>query len=484
MRAFALLSCLLAALFAAPAALADPVPVGAAAYVNVNLLTVSAYAGRSNDIVVSRDATGWWVTETSGLAMSPATGCGHVSGQPTSTVRCTGGITNLRVNLGDWDDELVITANVRSDVNGGDGNDTITGGPGQDFMEGGFGNDVITGGASMDTVHYQTRTAPVRVSNDGAANDGQTGEYDNVGTDVENLWGGQGEDTIHGNDQANWLYGLGGWDWISGRAGDDLIDGGDGNDTMDGGTGGDDLTGGNGTGDTVDYSSRTAYVSVWLDSSSNDGEYGEGDFVSLTTENITGGSAGDVLAGSSVRNVLRGGPGNDALLGYGGDDALLGEAGGDSLYGGEGDDWMPGDAYGTLVGTDTVDGGPGFDSTGYEGRANAVYVFLDGVANDGQPSENDQLVGVESVVGGNGNDAFVGSVAAETLSGGNGADYLDGDGGADVLRGGSGEDTIYGFDGDDTLDGGSGVDDLDGEAGSDRCEAADGGARAGCERPL
>jgi Ca2+-binding RTX toxin-like protein len=479
-RAFALISSLLAVLLWAPVAVADPVPSGATAYVNVNLLTVSAYPGHGNDLVVSRDATGWWVTETGGLAMSPAVGCAHVSGQPSSRVRCTGAITSLRVSLGDWDDSLVITANVRSDVNGGDGNDTVTGGPGQDFMEGGFGNDVLTGGSGMDTVHYQTRTAPVRVSNDGAANDGQYGEDDNIGTDVENLWGGQSDDTIHGNDQANWLYGLGGWDYLRGHGGNDLIDGGDGNDSLDGGPGADDLTGANGT-DTVDYGSRTAYVSVWLDSVRNDGEPGENDFVSLNTENVIGGSGGDVLVGSSVRNVLRGGPGNDALLGYGGDDALLGEAGPDALYGGDGNDWMPGDAYGTVVGTDHIDGGPGVDSTGYEGRTTGVIVILDGLANDGQYGENDHLVDIEGVTGGNGADAMVGGPGADTLSGGNGNDYLDGDGGADTLRGGSGEDTLYGFDGDDTLDGGAGVDALDGEAGWDRCEVADSGLRARCE---
>ncbi len=480
----ALLAALLLSLsfsLSVPSAHADPLPAGLTASVNVNLMTVTAYPGRSNNVVISRDATGWWVSESGPLAVSAGPGCAHVSGYPTTTVRCQLGVTNVRVNLGDWDDELTVTANVTTDVNGGDGNDVINGGPGQDFIDGGFGADVLRGGVGLDTVSYQSRTSSVRASIDGVANDaGQSGERDTIATDVENLWGGAGWDTLYGSDQRNFLYGLGGWDTLYGRGGNDHIDGGDGNDTMDGGLGADTLYGANDT-DTADYGSRTVGVAVYLDGVANDGESGEADNVSLNTENVTGGSGDDVLAGSSARNVLRGGPGADGLVGHDGDDSLLGEDGDDLIFGGDGNDWLPGDRAGGPIGRDYVDGGNGVDSTTYEGRTIGVFVILDGDANDGQYGEGDRLLAIETVTGGNGADALVGGPGGETLSGGNGADYIDGAGGADVLRGGPGDDTIYGLDGDDTLDGGTGVDDLDGEAGSDRCEAADGGGRASCE---
>lgn len=55
-------------------------------------------------------------------------------------------------------------------------------------------------------------------------------------------------------------------------------------------------------------------------------------------ENVTGGSAGDMLTGDANANDLSGGGGNDALTGNDGDDTLTGGAGNDSLNGGIGSD--------------------------------------------------------------------------------------------------------------------------------------------------
>src|SRR5262249_23776421 len=54
-------------------------------------------------------------------------------------------------------------------------------------------------------------------------------------TVIETAKGGQGNDTIIGNDYANFLFG---------NAGDDDLNGGPGNDTLNGGPGSDTLTGG------------------------------------------------------------------------------------------------------------------------------------------------------------------------------------------------------------------------------------------------
>ena len=66
----------------------------------------------------------------------------------------------------------------------------------------------------------------------------------------------------------------------------------------------------------------------------NDGELGELDFIDPNTNDVFGGSAGDVLVGGSGANVLIGNAGDDALDGNGGDDELVGGAGGDFLAGG------------------------------------------------------------------------------------------------------------------------------------------------------
>ena len=72
---------------------------------------------------------------------------------------------------------------------------------------------------------------------DGTTGGGETGEADTVGTDVENLKGGAGDDAITGNALANQLEGGAGVDTIAGLGGDDVIDGGAGADVIDCGLG-------------------------------------------------------------------------------------------------------------------------------------------------------------------------------------------------------------------------------------------------------
>jgi Ca2+-binding RTX toxin-like protein len=63
------------------------------------------------------------------------------------------------------------------------------------------------------------------------------GEGDRIATDVENLIGGSGDDTIVGNLGDNQLEGGGGNDTIFGVGGDDVLDGNAGNDVLDCGGG-------------------------------------------------------------------------------------------------------------------------------------------------------------------------------------------------------------------------------------------------------
>ena len=53
-------------------------------------------------------------------------------------------------------------------------------------------------------------------------------------------------------------------------------------------------------------------------------------------ENVTGGSAADILTGDGLANVLAGGSGSDNLMGGGGDDILIGGAGSNKIDGGIG----------------------------------------------------------------------------------------------------------------------------------------------------
>ena len=136
--------------------------------------------------------------------------------------------------------------------------------------------------------------------------------------------------------------------------------------------------------------------------------------------------------------------GNDSVLGLGGNDSIdggadndtiLGEAGRDTITGGEGNDSLQGG-----LGNDSLIGGAGTDWASYASATGAVTVNL-GAGTSSGADGNDNLIGIENILGGDGNDV------------------LTGDNFANVLDGGAGDDRLYGGDGNDTLIGGAGTTD-------------------------
>lgn len=238
------------------------------------------------------------------------------------------------------------------------------------------------------------------------------------------ILGGDGIDNLNGGD---------GNDSILGEAGTDTLNGGGGNDSLDGGPDGDAISGGAGV-DTVDYSSRANPLTITLDGQTGDGETGENDNLAADIEIVNGGSGPDSITGSGIDNVLNGNAGNDTLNGLGGNDTLNGADGDDVLNGG--------------AGADTLNGGNGTDSVSYAGAAVPVRVTLDGLAGDGAAGENDNVAAdVENVTGGNVNDVLIGNAGANVLQGGPGDDRLLGGAGPDTLDGGDGNDAIQALDG-------------------------------------
>src|SRR5262249_3192728 len=120
------------------------------------------------------------------------------------------------------------------------GNDTMDGGLECDLLDGGTGADSMEGGGGVpcDTVTYVSRTAHVSVTLEQTANDGETGEGDNV-TDVVRIIGGAGPDTLIGDANGNELCGGAGNDTLDGGMGDDALNGEADNDTELGGDGND-----------------------------------------------------------------------------------------------------------------------------------------------------------------------------------------------------------------------------------------------------
>jgi Ca2+-binding RTX toxin-like protein len=290
----------------------------------VTELRFAAAPGEANDVVIAPPSGGRFFVRDAGVAaLTPGVGCAPVAGDPRAATCIATGVSELDADLGNGNDMLRNGLSLRSFVNGGPGNDDLFGGPGQDSLDGGTGSDTIRGGPGLDDVSYAARSAPVSVTLDGIANDGEVGEGDDIGSDVEQIFGGQAGDRLVGD---------GGAQLLSGGPGDDILDGGGGADTLDGGDGT----------DTVTYASRTTPLTVTLDDVANDGAALEGDDVTSTVENVIGGSAADSLTGDASDNELTGGAGADTLSGLAGGDALLGQAGADTLIGGPGVDGLSG----------------------------------------------------------------------------------------------------------------------------------------------
>lgn len=126
-------------------------------------------------------------------------------------------------------------------LDGGNGDDDLFGYAGNDtFTEGSSanGSDLIAGGAGTDTASYASRSAALKLSLNGAYDDGASGESDRIGSDVENLVGGKGADTITGNGLVNVLTGGTGKDKLYGLDGNDTFQTVDGYvDALSGGSG-------------------------------------------------------------------------------------------------------------------------------------------------------------------------------------------------------------------------------------------------------
>ena len=387
-----------------------------------------------------------------------------------------------------------------NELEGGAGDDVLRGEGGDDTIDGGADADAVIGGSGTDTADYSARGAGVTLHVDGAANDGEPGEGDDVEDDVEKLTGsahgdrivgGAGANTVTGGGGDDSLDGGGGNDTVNGSSGDDALagasgtdtlDGGSGDDRLDGGTGSDTMAGGEGAVDLADYGNRGNAVTVDLDNGSDDGESGERDNVRTDVEAVGGGGASDRITGDSDANRLYGGPGgNDTIDGSRGDDAidggpgtdkLNGGDGADGIAGGDGDDTLEGDAHNDWLdggagadtlrgdsGADRIAGGPDSDLADYSERSRGVQVTVDGSGSDGEPGENDEVVpDVERVAGGAGDDKLTGDAGDNVLSGNSGRDTLIGGPGGDLLDGGRSDDTLQGGAGADRMAGGDGAD--------------------------
>ncbi|HEY6592626.1 MAG TPA: calcium-binding protein, partial [Asanoa sp.] len=125
-------------------------------------------------------------------------------------------------------------------------------------------------------------------------------------------------------------------------------------------------------------------------------------------------------------------------LGDGDDAVTVGAPTNAVILGGPGDDQLQGG-----TGQDVFEGDEGTDGVSYGPRVAPITTSKDGVANDGEANEGDNIGSdVERITGGSANDSIGGGPDADILDGGPGDDILSGGPGADQLLGGPGRDAV------------------------------------------
>ena len=184
------------------------------------------------------------------------------------------------------------------------------------MSSGGLGADDVSGGTQVDSHHLllrqlrrqrtlRRRDRHARRRHQRRQQRGrQRSRRDNIGSDVENITGAGGNDTLNGSSLANILVGGAGADTLLGLGGDDRLDGGTENDILDAAGGHNTLIGGDGN-DTL---------------SSLEGN-----------DSLNGGNNDDDLDAGAGNNILDAGAGNDSLsvpvvtkpLRWHGNDALM-----------------------------------------------------------------------------------------------------------------------------------------------------------------
>lgn len=357
------------------------------------------------------------------------------------------------------------------------GDDMVFGEGGDDMLAGGLGNDLLDGGTGADTLYGD---AYAFFYNDGTAFGGQdtffpTDVDPNVGTNVDTLNGGDGDDVL-----------------VT-RFGADILNGGSGVDALS-------------------YDRRENATGLTVDVSSGAGVTGDGvSFTSVERLQAVGGSGNDSFTGGEFADSFRGGAGSDVINGGGGNDTatinLQSEAGADTINLGAGDDTLNVSAVAArqvrvTFTSSEVGNGSATDSNTMANQDGGLAVRLQAEDADGNltglvtrtddegitfvdpafgvtfdvrdlvsgAARGDQFRAV--ILGTSGADTITANATPDYINAGMGNDIVNGGTSNDFLVGGAGDDILTGgdnsiLDGDDSFIGGGGNDTIFGGFGND-----------------
>jgi len=408
------------------------------------------------------------------------------SGNLVSYEYYTAGVT---VDLGTASAQTVVTGSGDIDtliniqnIKGGEGNDT--------FRTNFAVSNQFDGNSGNNTMDYSNANASQKIV---VTLDGANFRDVTIGTgtvvdsvkNIQNVYGGAGNDTIIGDGNSNILDGGSGNDLIRGiaglnnlrgGAGDDTVYGGTGNDIIDGGSGsdtiyanaGDNLIYGGDDGDTiVSGTGNDTIYGGYVDGSSVHQDNSLQDWVSFdgalanVTINLNSATVGTFAGATGYAQSAA--TGLDSLFGIeniiasaNNDNITLNDTIVNTVYGGAGSDTIK-------VASSAYTGGNTIDGFGVSGVQNSS----DSDTMDYSELENTQNIIVDlntTDVNGYATVTFAGGINAdklknvENITGTDGNDILYGKSGQNnTLIGGLGDDTLMGRSGDNYLDGGEGT---------------------------
>jgi RTX calcium-binding nonapeptide repeat (4 copies) len=260
-------------------------------------IVFQAAPGEDNEMSIYESGGFVYVTDI-GPPVTAGSGCEAIG----SNSRCgTAGVTTVSVYAGNGDNSVSTTVSYDTRIEGagansnfffggpgddelhgstgrdklhpGGGDDEVFGGGAADILSGGAGRDGLHGGegddefwsdpgpeafggdGGVDRVTYFGRSAPIVVDLDNDLifpQDGEAGEGDDVGSDIENVVGGAGDDKLLGQSGAV-------ANDLDGGPGHDLLVGRGGIDSFHAGPGADEVRSADGTLDTADCGDDTDF---------------------------------------------------------------------------------------------------------------------------------------------------------------------------------------------------------------------------------
>lgn len=314
------------------------------------------------------------------------------------------------------------------------------------------------------------------------------------GTVIENIYGGDGNDTLTGNAADNVIFGGRGNDTLKGMAGNDTLDGGAGSDTAVYDFGISrfsfnianservdiaDTLGSLGTdivenveffnflGSIYSWAQLTSYIQALAALSQIGVQFGSavsysdltGGIVLSALDLSVSGASGNIVSVDRSGSVLTvnylqlGAPNELKITGSGLADTIIVKGVHTSLAsavdGGDGNDTI---AIQVIGAASVLNGGDGSDTITANGGADTIH------------GDN----GNDIVYSANGHDFVYGDAGLDDLHGGGGMDHIYGGAGDDIINGDAGNDSLYGDDGNDDLHGGDGNDQIYGGIGNDK----------------